>query len=134
MLIADGFTVDYVTEPLSQRELAAHFADCEFYVHLVRPEGLPMIALEAMLSGTIVVGTTGGGGNEFMFDGQTAMVVSDPEAGHYSEEEFLVGILGKLRELRDHPELRSRIWNRAHEWSKRYNAQVTIDQLKKVFK
>jgi len=133
-LEAAGFPVEYVTEPLSQKQLAAKLADCEFYIHLTHPEGFPMACLEAMRMGTIVVGTTGGGGNEFMFNRETAMVVQDPDNGRYgSAEEFVNRIMEQMQALRADDALRSRLWNQAHNWSLRYKAEATMEELKAVF-
>ncbi len=133
-LEAANFTVDYVTEPLSQRDMSDHFKDAEFYVHLVYPEGFPMICLEAMRSGTIVVGTTGGGGNEFMHHGETAVCVQDPESGGYfNGSEFINRIVDQLVILRSDSDKRSRIWTQAHSWSLRYTAEETKKELKAVF-
>lgn len=133
-LEANGFSVDYVTDALSQRDLSGHFRSSEFYVHLVYPEGFPMICLEAMRSGTIVVGTTGGGGNEFMHNGETAICVQDPENGRYfNEDEFVNRIVDQLLILKGDSDKRSRIWTQAHSWSLRYTAEETKKELKAVF-
>ena len=132
-LEAEGFPVEYVTEPLTQVQISEKLADCEFYVHLNHPEGWPMACVEAMRMGTIVCGTTGGGGNEFMFDLQTAMVVQDPENGHYHDPlEFVNRIMEKMRILRGDAALREKIWKQAYEWSKRYTAEATLEELKQV--
>jgi hypothetical protein len=133
-LESNGFEVDYVTEPMTQIELSGHFRDAEFYVHTVYPEGFPMICLEAMRSGTIAVGTTGGGGNEFMMNNETAVCVQDPENGRYfNESEFVTRIIEQLLILRGDADKRSRIWTQAHQWSLRYVAEETKKELKAVF-
>lgn len=129
----EDFSCTVVGSPISQAQLADQFDNCEFYVHLVYPEGFPMICLEAMRSGTIVVGTTGGGGNEFMWNSETARVVQDPKVGRYSEADFIEGIMAGLRELRSDPETRERIWKQGHEWSLRYTAEATTKELLAVF-
>lgn len=133
-LDSDGFPVDLVDEPLSQLQLMEHFATAEFYVHHVAPEGFPMICAEAMRAGTIVCGTTGGGGNEFMFHRETAMVVQDPVLGHYDDEdEFARRILEQMRMLREETDLRSKLWQQANNWiGNRYSEQRTREQLKAV--
>lgn len=128
-----GFPYDYVTAPLDQRELAKFLARCEFYVHLAHPEGFPMACLEAMRAGTIVVGTTGGGGNEFMFHNETALCVMDPEVGRYGPDNFIAGIVEQLVRLHGDADLRSKLWTQAKNWSLRYTAQATTGQLLKVF-
>lgn len=129
LLEVDGFPVEYVTEPLTQGELFNKLADCEFMVHLTHPEGWPMQCVEAMAMGTIVCGTTGGGGVEFMFGGETAMVVADPEAARYTTKDFLDGIMDAMRQLRGDAGLRSKIWQQARSWSGRYTPEVTTKEL-----
>ena len=129
-----GFEMSYVTSPLTQRQLAEKLADCEFYIHLNHPEGWPMACAEAMRAGTIVVGTTGGGGNEFCFHQETAMVVQDPDSGHYGDpDEFVRRIMAQMLILRGDDNLRSRLWTQAHAWVQRYTAQATSEELRKVF-
>lgn len=138
-LAAENFPVHFLTQDVTQAALADIFDSCEFYVHLSHPEGIPWLAAEAMLSGTIVCGTTGGGGVEFMFDGETAMVVQDPPAGHYSDQpdggqvEFSDRIMEKMRVLRAGTDLRSTMWQTARNWvAGRYTRERTIEQLKTV--
>lgn len=139
-LHARGFGIDYVMEPLSQAQIQEKLAQAEFYVHHVAPEGIPMACMEAMRAGTIVCGTTGGGGNEFMFNQETAMVVQDPILGHYTHEPnqgrdaFALLIAREMETLRSDADLRSRIWKQAYNWiGNRYTKQRTIDQLAQVF-
>lgn len=130
---AGGFPLTEVEHPVTQEELFRRLESAEYYVHSVYPEGFPMIALEAMRSGTIVVGTTGGGGNEFMFHQQTAMVVQDPRAGCYGDPAIFVdGIVDALNTLRSDPDLRSRLWTNAHSWSLQYTAERTTKQLNQL--
>ena len=130
---AEGFPVEYVTEPLTQNQIAEKLSNCEFYVHLNHPEGWPMACVEAMRMGTIVCGTTGYGGNEFMFHRETAMVVQDPENGHYSDKlEFVNRIMEQMRILREDALLREKLWKQAEAWSRRYTAEATLEELKQV--
>lgn len=133
-LSEQGYLVDYVTTPQSQRDLAEHLCYAEYYVHLTHPEGFPMACLEAMRMGTLVVGTTGGGGNEFMFHDETAWVVQDPDNGHYGNpQEFVHRVVEGMAVLRADHEKRSRVWQSAYNWSLRYNAERTTHELLKVF-
>lgn len=133
-LEAEGFPLEIVEKPVTQHELAEKLSHCEFYAHLTAPEGFPMACLEAMRAGTIVVGTTGGGGNEFMFNGETAAVVNDPATGGYGAEDFVRGIMIKLIHLREDAELRNKLWILAHTWSQRYTAAATTKELLEIFK
>ena len=129
-----GYEVLFLDGSLNQRELAFAMSSCEYYVHLVHPEGFPMAFLEAMRMGTLVVGTTGRGGIEFMHNKETAMVVPDPIAGHYDRSEFAPRIMESINYLRNDANERDRIWRRAYDWSLRYNKDSLIKELKEVFK
>lgn len=136
MLEASNFTVDYITKPLSQFELSQHLSEAEYYVHLAHPEGFPMACLEAMCSNTLVVGTTGGGGNEFMFHNETALVVQDPKNGRYdnTDSEFQKRIIEQLTLVRGNEVEKKRIVKTAHRWSLRYTATETKKELAELFK
>lgn len=127
---ANGFPIDFVDEPLTQWELFEHLAEAEYYVHGVEPEGFPMICLEAMRSGTIVVGTTGGGGNEFMHNDETALVTPGPLLGRYDNPgQFVDRVMERLRRLRDDAALREKLWKQAYDWSQRYTPGATTLEL-----
>lgn len=129
-----GFPVWVVRQDVSQRQLRDLLDKAEFYVHHVEPEGFPMAALEAMRCGVIPVGTTGGGGNEFMFNDETALVAPGPKLGHYTDPDiFVKRVVSMLERLRGDADLRSRLWTKGHEWSLRYNAAATAAELAKVF-
>lgn len=131
-----GFSVDYVTEPLTQWELAEKLNEAEYYVHLSHPEGFVMSALEAMRSRTMVVGTTGGGGLELMHGRyETAYVVQDPWNGKYdnTHAEFQRRIIEGLIWLRDNPMDAERMRKTAFEWSLRYNQKETSEELRRIF-
>ena len=93
-----------------------------------------MAIAEAMRAGTIPVGTTGGGGNEFFWNRETGMVVQDPATGGYGASEFISGIMDALRTLREDANLRNKIWLQARAWSLRYTAEATTQELKEIFK
>jgi len=62
---------------LSERELAVEYAAADVYVHTGFPEGLGMPIAEAMLSGCIACGFTGGGGNDLIEHGLTGWRATD---------------------------------------------------------
>jgi len=133
-----GFRPYVVADAKSQHEMATYFDEAEYYLHLVEPEGFPMICLEAMRSGTLVIGTTGGGGNEFMFDGQTALTVAGPVMGKYEGayqwQEFGAKLVERLKQLDTEAEMRSRMWQLARNWSLRYTEAETRVQLAEALK
>ena len=127
------YEVDFVDQPLTQKEIATHLQGADYYAHLVSPEGWPQACLEAMRCGTVVVGTPGGSGVEFMFHKETAMVVQDGVYGHITEKDMVYQIASALNELRDTPELKESIRAKAIEWSKRYTEEATAKELLAVF-
>jgi hypothetical protein len=134
LLTERGFIVDHCTEPVSQRDAAKRLSDSEYYVHLSYPEGFPMACLEAMRSKALVVGTPGGGGDEFMFHKETAMCVQDPRFGRYedSKEEFGRRILDDILSLREHEEAKTRMRDTAYQWSLQYNEKSTTSDLAQI--
>lgn len=132
-LLADGYQVTYIDQPLTQRDLAVRLRQHQYYTHLPYPEGFPMAALEAMRSCVAVVGTTGGGGNEFMFHKQTAYVTPDPDAGLYNDDgEYVRRIHAGLNWLEDNPGERAQMVTRAYGWSMHYNVLATRHELSEL--
>lgn len=135
LLEKDGFSVTVIDYAISQKDLAKWLSLSEYYVHLPSPEGFPMAVLEAMRTGTAVVGTTGGGGNEFMFHKQTAYVVQDPEFGLYSsQDEYVRRLREGMNWMRSNPGERVQMTVRARDWSLRYTAEVTKRELVEILK
>lgn len=130
VLEKDGFPVTVIDYDISQRELAKWLSMSGFYIHLPSPEGFPMAALEAMRSGTSVIGTTGGGGNEFMFHKQTAYVVQDPELSlDKSQDNYVERLRQGANWTRSNALGRIKMVANAYEWSLRYPAEATKKQL-----
>jgi hypothetical protein len=128
-----GFATGYIAQDMSRTDLAGLLNKYQFYVHPVTPEGFPLICLEAMRSGALVVGTSGGGGNEFMFDGENCIVTQDPIHGFISEDEFVQQMVDGVCKLQDNPDKRKDMAKKAYDWSLRYTEQATMDDLKKAF-
>jgi hypothetical protein len=61
----------------TQRQMIEAYQQADIFVPLGFPEGFSLPPLEAMASGCAVVGFSGGGGLDFMKDGETALVVPD---------------------------------------------------------
>lgn len=66
-----------VVDGLTESELIEEYQQADIFLATGYPEGLPLPQLEAMNCGCLVVGYTGGGGNEYMLDKQTALVAPD---------------------------------------------------------
>uniref|UniRef100_A0A7C3SQJ2 Glycosyltransferase family 1 protein n=1 Tax=Dictyoglomus turgidum TaxID=513050 RepID=A0A7C3SQJ2_9BACT len=67
----------YTLEDVSEIAFAHVLREHDVFIAHSYPEGFGLPALEAMASNTFVIGFTGGGGEEFMKDGQNCFVVKD---------------------------------------------------------
>ena len=119
LLGEDKFWWNFASD-LSQEELARVYSTSEFYLHLSFPEGWPAPVAEAMKSGCCVVGFAGTGGLEFMKHLETAYVAPDGDV-----EECVRG----LRMLRENPDLRKKMVERAMEVASVYTPERTKGQL-----
>jgi len=63
-----------------REDLVKEYQKSNIFLALSYPEGFPFPPIEAMACGCLVVGYTGGGGNEFMVDNETAFVAKDGNA------------------------------------------------------
>ncbi|RPJ09692.1 MAG: glycosyltransferase [Deltaproteobacteria bacterium] len=61
----------------TQHQMIEAYQQADIFIPLGFPEGFSLPPLEAMACGCAVVGFSGGGGLDFMKDGQTALVVPD---------------------------------------------------------
>ncbi len=96
--------VDWVG-PLGHEQMPTEFARASVFVLASRGprgEGLPLTAVEALMSGCAVVATPAGGVPELVVDGETGLLARDGDAEHLAEQ------LGKV--LGD-PALRDRLAN-----------------------
>jgi hypothetical protein len=66
---------------LALAQMIQAYRQADIFLALGFPEGFALPPLEAMACGCAVVGFTGGGGSDFMHDGETALVVPDGDAG-----------------------------------------------------
>jgi hypothetical protein len=72
--------------PVSRLEMARLYREADIFLALGYPEGFAMPPLEAMASGCAVAGFTGRGADEFMVDGETALVAPDGDAAALSRQ------------------------------------------------
>ena len=84
-------------------QMPAEFADADVAVLASRGprgEGLPMMLVEAMMSGCAVVATPAGGIPELVVDGETGLLARDDDADH---------LAAQLRRAVEDPALRARL-------------------------
>lgn len=65
--------------PLSRRELLARMGRNRYFLSLVPHEGFGLMPLEAMAMGCTVLGFDGGGGRDYLRDGENCAVVGYPD-------------------------------------------------------
>jgi glycosyltransferase involved in cell wall biosynthesis len=77
--VVDQFAeVEFVkVDGLTQEEIAVEYRKSDVFLATGYPEGFGLPSLEALLSGAVVVGFDGGGGNEFLRHRKTALVAQD---------------------------------------------------------
>ncbi|MAP27331.1 MAG: hypothetical protein CL578_00240 [Alteromonadaceae bacterium] len=66
-----------VVDGLTQAELINEYQKADIFLATGYPEGFSLPPIEAMACGCVVVGFTGGGGDEFMIPDETALVAED---------------------------------------------------------
>lgn len=69
-----SYEIYIVDRPVTQHEFAEELRKSDIYIHTGLQEGFALPPLEAMKSGCVVIGFSGGGGLEFMRDQQTALL------------------------------------------------------------
>ena len=66
-----------IVDGLSESMLIDEYQQADIFLAIAYPEGFCLPPLEAMHCGCVVVGFTGGGGNEYMVDGYNALTAAD---------------------------------------------------------
>lgn len=72
--------------PSSEQEMAEYYRSSDIFLWTGYPEGFGLPPLEAMACGCAVVGFTGGGGNEFMKNGETALTAPDGDVAMLADQ------------------------------------------------
>lgn len=75
----------FYADGLDERGIAEAYRKSDILLASGYPEGLPLPPLEAMFSGTVVVGFSGRGGRQYMIDEKTALVSADGDCIGASE-------------------------------------------------
>ena len=114
----------FIADGLSQDELIKEYQKADVFLVTGYPEGLPLPPIEAMNCGCAIVGFTGGGANEYMVDGVTALVSSDGDC---------IDAAKKLELLLTDIDLKERIRQAGHLKGKQYTLENTKSMIKSVF-
>lgn len=109
-----------VVDRLTQEELIKEYQKADIFLATGYPEGFSLPPIEAMACGCVVVGFTGGGGNEFMVDKQTALVAEDGDCEV---------VANKLIYLLDNPKLKETIREQGYLKSQEYSLDNTKSNL-----
>lgn len=114
-----------VVDGLTQEELINEYQKSDIFLATGYPEGFSLPPLEAMASGCVVVGFTGGGGNEFMVDNQTALIADDGDCE---------AVANKLFYLLDNEDFKETIRQQGYMKSQNYSLDNTKTMLKDFYK
>lgn len=106
---------------LTEEEIIREYQRADIFLATGYPEGLGLPPLEAMACGCAVTGFTGGGANEFMLEGKTALVANDGDINTAAE---------KLIELLRNRKLKETIRVNGLRKSKEY----TFERMKQALK
>jgi hypothetical protein len=79
-----------IVNNIPANQLISLYNQHQIFINLGYPEGFCRPAAEAMACGTVVAGFTGGGGNDFMFDGVNSFIAED------GEEQQLIKLLNHI--------------------------------------
>jgi glycosyltransferase involved in cell wall biosynthesis len=100
---------------LTQDGMVAAYRQADVFVALGFPEGFSLPPLEAMACGCAVVGFAGGGGLDFMTDGETALVVQDGD---------VAALAHALERVLTHSDLKEKIRLNGHAQVHRFGLDV----------
>ncbi len=84
--IKSGNVDIFYADNLSEAELVLEYQKSDVFLTTGYPEGFGLPPLEAMACGCVVVGFTGGGGQEFMLNEKTALVAPDGDTDTAAEQ------------------------------------------------
>lgn len=139
-LIGNGSSHRFVlVDGVTESEIIAAYQQSDIFLATGYPEGFGLPPLEAMACGAAVVGFTGGGADEFMRDGETALVVADGDTDAAANCLRTLLVDNELKEhIRKAGTRIAQTYTRAraekqltqffgtHIWSCRHNAETSI--------
>jgi glycosyltransferase involved in cell wall biosynthesis len=106
-------------------DLGAWYGAFDAFLLTSANEGAPVVAIEALAAGTPVVATDAGG---------TRTVVDDGQSGYLAAIGDIDALAGRLRELRDDPDLRHRLGTfGAHRMRERFSTERMVEETDAVY-
>ena len=109
---------------LSESELIAEFQKSDIFLATGYPEGFGLPPLEAMACGCAVVGFTGKGADEYMIDGETALVAEDGDCQ---------AVAKKLQVLAKDDPLKEKIRTGGLNISSGYSLEIMSEKLRNFY-
>ena len=109
---------------LSESELISEFQKSDIFLATGYPEGFGLPPLEAMACGCAVVGFTGKGADEYMIDGETALVAEDGDCH---------AVAAKLQVLAKDDLLKEKIRIGGLKMSSGYSLEIMSEKLHRFF-
>lgn len=113
-----------VVDGLTEEELINEYQQADIFLATGYPEGLPLPQLEAMNCGCVVIGFSGGGGNEYMIDNHTALVAEDGDCD---------GVVTKLKILEGDDRLKEDIRKNGYKKATQYTLENTKRMLDEFY-
>jgi glycosyltransferase involved in cell wall biosynthesis len=113
-----------VVDGLTEDEIVNEYQQADIFLATGYPEGLPLPQLEAMNCGCVVVGFSGGGGDEYMQHMVTSLVAKDGNCEQVVEQLTMLSNNDALKEI---------IRNNGVKKAKEYTLQNTKTMLNNFF-
>ncbi|MDF1688929.1 MAG: glycosyltransferase family 4 protein [Cycloclasticus sp.] len=102
----------HVVDGLTEDELINEYQQADIFLATGYPEGLPLPQLEAMNCGCVVIGFSGGGGDEYMINNVTSLVSAD---GDFADVVKQLRLLEKNKSHKE--EIRRKGYQKASEYT-----------------
>lgn len=109
-----------LVDGVPEEQIIREYQQADIFLATGYPEGFGLPPMEAMACGCAVVGYTGKGANEFMIDGDTALVAEDGNTNEAAE---------KLLQLVKDSDLKERLRNEGGKRARTYTREQTTDAL-----
>ncbi|WP_288356590.1 glycosyltransferase family 4 protein [uncultured Cycloclasticus sp.] len=110
-----------VVDGLTEEELIYEYQQADVFLATGYPEGFGLPQLEAMLCGCVVIGFSGGGGDEYMINNLTALVSPDGDCAD---------VVSNLKVLENDEDLKEMIRENGYEKASLY----TLENMKRMLK
>jgi glycosyltransferase involved in cell wall biosynthesis len=106
----------HIVDGLTEAELINEYQQADVFLATGYPEGLPLPQLEAMKCGCVVIGFSGGGGDEYMIDNVTSLVSPDGDCAD---------VVKRLRMLEKNKRFKEGIRQSGYEKASEYTLENT---------